>query len=422
MQNFIPRNYPRTVREETETVGTKIAVAFGVLAAFTTLVTVVMTYRQRKRKVFQYAQVEFVFLLLLGLLLVSAAGLITAIPPTDFRCVTIAWLLNIGYTFELVPLVVKIAAINRLFQAARRMQRVKLSRGLLLGVVAALTSVVVLYMIVWTIVDPPSKEGQYTLTDGTTKKGHSVVMVSYICAAESQAWMLVAVGCQSLLLLCASILAFMTRKMRKDINDSNTISFLIYWNFVCVLIRFILILVADRIDVTKTNLSNSLIFSADSFVTILIYFLPKFQQTETSNSLSRSYSSQQFVNVDVHAMFRSGTDDNPSQTSGHTNIQSRHMPRSDPNIVSSPTRNSVETFADDVDDADEAFTKADLTTDEPNDSESMDVISDKSPPLVRFVDNVTVGANELTSESNENPPEISDRDESVLMAKNFVDV
>jgi hypothetical protein len=301
LQRLIPRSYPRHLQEQEETVFDIIAVVFGGLAAGATLVAVGITYRQRTRRVFVFAQVEFVFLLLFGLLLVSAAAVLSALPRTDSRCIATAWLLNVGYSFELVPLIVKIAAINTLMQAAKRMQRIVLRRSLLFGVMAVLAAIVIEYMVVWTLFDPPVKEGEYELTGLQTDDGETIVTVAYFCKSESNVWMLVAVGVQFMLLLCASILAFMTRKMRKDINEANTVSFLIYWNFVCVLLRIILFLLADKVESARLNRSLSMILSADSIATIIIYFVPKFVEGDKSTP-----SGHAFVSVDFLDMWRPG--------------------------------------------------------------------------------------------------------------------
>ena len=306
MQRLIPRSYPRQVQEKDGKSALGVfAIVLGIVAATATLIAVGLTFQQRHKRVFVFAQIEFVWLLLFGLLLVSSAAVLTALPPTDPNCVARAWLINVGYSFELVPLVVKIAAINSLMQAAKRMRRIVLGRSLLFGIVGALTGLVVIYMTIWTIFDPPEKEGEYELTNSRTAQGETIVSVTYYCASSSRVWMLVAVGVQGLLLLCASVLAFMTRKMRKDINEANTIAFLIYWNFVCVLLRIILFLLHDKVDAAKLNRSLSMIISLDSFATIIIYFVPKFRAPDKQTT----GPSHAFVSVGIQDMWKSGDDD-----------------------------------------------------------------------------------------------------------------
>ena len=165
LQRFIPRSYPREIQEKGESKLNKAALGVGCVAVLASLLSVLMTYLQKQKRVFQFAQVEFVFLVLLGLVMVAIAAILAATPPTHASCVAVAWLINVGYTLELVPLVVKIAAINRLMQAAMRMKRIKLSRDLLLGIVAAVVGLVGIYSTIWTILDPPTKTGSYSLTD-----------------------------------------------------------------------------------------------------------------------------------------------------------------------------------------------------------------------------------------------------------------
>lgn len=283
-----------------------IVITTGVFALFVTFVSALVTYQQRRRRIFVFAQIEFVFLLLLGLVMVSAAAILAAIPASDEICVSIAWLLSVGYTLELVPLVIKIAAIHRLLQASRRMKRIKLSRQLLFGYVAAIVSLVVIFMITWTVLDSPTKNGHFELTSETSQNKH-VVQLTYFCKSESGWWSFTALGMQSFLLLCSSMLAFMTRKSRGDINETSTIAFLIYWNFLCVLLRIILVWLGEEVDVATANRVRSLVLSIDSIATTLIYFLPKFLKKEDGRS------GRGFVNVNLTQSWRLDIDNDNSQ-------------------------------------------------------------------------------------------------------------
>ena len=113
LERFVPRSYPRQLQEIEDNAVNTIALVVGGIAVVGTIVCAAVTFYQRERRVFVFAQIEFVVLLLIGLLLVSAAAVLTALPPSNIRCFATMWLLNVGYTFELAPLVIKIAAINR---------------------------------------------------------------------------------------------------------------------------------------------------------------------------------------------------------------------------------------------------------------------------------------------------------------------
>jgi len=305
LQRLIPRTYPRKIKAQTESSASTAAIVFGFFAFAATLFTAFETYRCRNRNAFRCAQIEFVFLLLLGLGMVSIAGILAAFAPNDAGCIATSWLLNVGYTFELVPLIVKIAAIHSLTKAASRMKRIKFSRPYLFGIMGAFAAGVVIFNTMWTVLDPPVKKGDYSLSGKMTESGDRyIVTVAYSCESSSIAWMLVSVGTQSLLLLCSSLLAFITRKqkMAKDLNEANTVSFLIYWNFVCVLLRLILILLEDSIDASKANPFLSIILSIDTLVTILIYFIPKFR---SRNEITRTNT---FVTVDFQRVLQQMTD------------------------------------------------------------------------------------------------------------------
>jgi 7 transmembrane sweet-taste receptor of 3 GCPR len=103
-EDFIPRNYPRVGQKENvlQSPLFYFAIAIGILAAVMTVTVTVITYRRRKGYVMRFSQVEFLFLLLLGLLMVSLGSILLVIPPKNWSCIMITWLVGLGYTLELV--------------------------------------------------------------------------------------------------------------------------------------------------------------------------------------------------------------------------------------------------------------------------------------------------------------------------------
>ena len=89
---------------------------------------------------------------------------------------------------ELVPLLVKIAAINRLAQAALQMRRVRLDRRNLLGMALGLCTIVVAFLSAWTAIDNPMKKNEYELTGDKNEYGEYTVLVSHYCASDSSHW------------------------------------------------------------------------------------------------------------------------------------------------------------------------------------------------------------------------------------------
>jgi hypothetical protein len=281
VQTFIPRTYPRVLQAKKRHMAGFlffVAFGFGILATTLVVLCIIFVYRQRERRVMKQAQVEFLLLLLSGLFLVAIASIILSIPPySDASCVASIWLFNVGNTLELVPLIVKVAAIYRLVTAAQRMRRIVLKRQYLFTVVFLLASVVVLICILWTTLDPPGIETELLLTDNVTEEGETIVTSQYFCSSKSDLWRHICLTWYCILLLSASVFTFQTRKLRHDVNESQTLAILIYSHFFFVLLRLLTtFLEKSSLERADADLYRSLIFSCDTISVVVIYFVPKF--------------------------------------------------------------------------------------------------------------------------------------------------
>jgi len=287
VKSFIPRNHPRLIEDDDNVYQQPIYYASVSLACisivFSTL-SIIVTYFQREKKVMKYAQIEFLFLLLVGLLLVSLGALLNALPPSNPICVSVAWLVNFGYTLELVPLIVKVAAINRLMVAAQHMRRVELKLASLYGAVLSIAILVGVGLIIWTATDPPHKSFELLLSGSQNSYGETIVERTHYCQSDNEIWYYLSVSWQLLLLLAASVLAFQTRKIREDLNETRTLAMLIYSHFVFVVLRSITQFMDSSVSKSDLAAARSIIYSADVIATIFIYFVPKFFTTEDGRS------------------------------------------------------------------------------------------------------------------------------------------
>lgn len=270
LETFVPRTYPRLLRDESKSrdAFSTTALVLSLVATATVVCTIYAVVRHRNLRAIRLAQIEFLYFLLAGLLLVAVGAVLVALGG---KCGAVIWFINFGYTLELVPLIVKVAAVNQLLGAARQFRRVVISRKSLFSAVFGISFCVFIFLLLWTILDPPQQNPEYSLTDDVTQDGHTAVDVTYYCSSDSLVWDYVAVGWNTLLLLCATVLAFQTRTLQKDFNESQTLAFLIYSHFIFVVLRLITV----WLQVTSNGL-RSLIFSIDTLATILIYFVPKF--------------------------------------------------------------------------------------------------------------------------------------------------
>jgi hypothetical protein len=223
------------------------------------------------------------FLLLAGLLLVSIAAVISAVPHnSNAECVSIAWLVNVGYTLELVPLIIKVYAVNHLIQAAKEFRRVKLKRESLFGAVLLLTVATMIFMIIWTLVDPPRVIPDYLLTDETNDAGETVVSVCSYCRSDSNVWGFISLAMQGFLLFVASVMAFQMRNLQHELNESQSLAILIYSHSIFWVLRLVVFAWLENTDFASVASGiHSLLLGVDSIASICIYFIPKFFKEDT---------------------------------------------------------------------------------------------------------------------------------------------
>ena len=277
LEDFIPRTYPRVAEEENilDSAIFYVAVAFGAAAITLTIITAFLTFRRRNGYVMRFSQVEFLYLLLCGLLLVSVGSILLATPPTNGSCIAITWFVGLGYTLELVPLIVKVGAMNKLMSAAKKMKRIVLRSSQLYGSVALMVVFYIIFLILWTAMDTPHREGEFTLTDDTTENGEYIVTVSYFCSSNSDIWRYLAVVWHCMLLVCATVLAFQTRNLQAGFSETHVLALMVYSHFVFVLLRVFSYLLESSLSESLIANVRSLIYSTDAIFAICVYFVPK---------------------------------------------------------------------------------------------------------------------------------------------------
>jgi hypothetical protein len=282
IQSFVPPSYPRVVVEE-DFMGSslfkaslfKASVVAACLATALIIVFLILVHLRRKTKVMFYAQVEFVYLILGGLMLVALGALAMAVPPSNTTCALVIWVMNLGYSVELPPLALKIDTINRLATSGRHMERVRLTNKKLFGSVIAVSVAVVGFLLLWTLMDIPQSELEYLLTEEKTESDETVIAAISHCASDSQLWLFVSVGWQAALLLYALVLGFMVSRVREDINDTNNLTILVFSQCFFAVLRIIVFLVAGSTDPAHMWSYQSIILSLDCIVAAMVFTLPK---------------------------------------------------------------------------------------------------------------------------------------------------
>lgn len=324
VRDFVPRTYPRVLKEVDEK--GPILYASTLVAGFVCLQvvwTAWMVFDQRHRKVIRMAQVEFLWLLLAGALIISVGAVLAGVSPSDHICVAEIWLIDIGYTLELVPLLVKVSAINKVMLAASQMRRAVVKRENLLGGVALIVAFVMVFLSVWTALDAPKRMPEYDLTDTLVGNNETLVLIDYYCSSGSSAWKFFSVGWTALLLLWASVLAFQSRNVRQEFNESQTLGMMTYSHFVFVMLQLItFFLSSTNVSQATLSRSRSLIYSLDTLAGICIYFVPKFLMKDEGRWPQLQAQS---TNQNISSVVVSGLASSYQESSGVLTLQLKQL-------------------------------------------------------------------------------------------------
>jgi hypothetical protein len=275
LESYIPPGYPREVfkRGTSATWYTIFAQVVAVLTAMATVVAIVHVSKYKRTKVMVFAQPLFLFLVLIGFLCISIAAFVMVIQPTNFLCVCVEWLIVLGYSIALVPVLVKTSAINKLMNSSKKTQRIRLNSKTLFVRVAMAVACVLIGLVLWTIQDPPRAFYRQELSFDDPR----VVIRDLECESNSIVWTAVQLSWEIVLLLMAAVLAFQSRTSASIINDSKSLGIMIYSHVVFVGIRGGLVF----LDETNALEGSSIValfsfnYSMDALIALLVYVYPK---------------------------------------------------------------------------------------------------------------------------------------------------
>lgn len=305
LQWFIPAGYPRELSRQSQYEAWYVTLAqiFGILTGFVAILGMALVFRYRETKVMVFAQPLFLFLILSGFLAVASGASLMAFEPTEKTCIAVTWLINLGYSVELIPVLVKTAAINSLIQSSKKAKRVNISRYLMLVKVFAVTGVVAAYLTVWTVLDPSEPQERRTLH----RLDATIVEADLSCASDEPFWRLIAFVWEVLLLVMAAVLAVQSKNILKEFNESNALGIMVYNHFLFMMIRGIFQVMRYGGTFPDAMLAAMMSFnySGDALVSMLIYVFPKFAEARKNptsyyqSKISRAVSKWNLSSTDV---------------------------------------------------------------------------------------------------------------------------
>jgi uncharacterized membrane protein len=288
VMSFVPKSYPRVVeKEDISDSGASIAaLAFACLAALMVLVSFYFTVQQRKTRVMYNAQVEFMYLLLGGTLLISLGALLMTREVTKTLCSAIPWTVHVGYILVVFPVVLRVDATNCLLNSGKQLQRVRLDTGKHFGWVAVGVVAVAVHMVTWTILDPIQAESDYRLTSDINEFGESILSAASKCSSESDLWLIGITAVVTLFLLYGLVLSFMASRVKEDSNETKNLAVLILVQFIAAIIRLSGLFMRESFDSENTMANRSLLLSIEVILVLLIFVIPKLlEKSDTDRDL-----------------------------------------------------------------------------------------------------------------------------------------
>jgi len=139
---------------------------------------------------------------------------------------------------------------------------------------------VVVYLIVWTAVDPPAKQAEAVLTDAVNDGGGGKVQTFHFCASSTKYWHIASMAYLIVLLLTATVLATQSRNVDAGFKESKYLAAMIYSHFLFVLLRSLMFFFGGKVVKNNWGVAvagvTSIFLSLDAIICMGIYFCPKF--------------------------------------------------------------------------------------------------------------------------------------------------
>lgn len=278
MKTFIPASHPRVIEPE-DMAGTVlfiIALVLAIIALSLEGLSILLTTLKRKKRSIFYAQEQYLYLLLFGMVLTTSGSLLLVFPVTNETCLSSVWLTNVGFSVSVVPSYMRIQSIHHLLQMGKKMQRVHLSNHKLLGAVAVTLCAMSGFLIAWTILDAPQQQVQYHLTENMN--AHQKVIVNSVeyCSSGSNVWTAISFVWQGFLLSVCAMIAFISMAVREDINDTRSLAAMFSSMLCFFLFRVVLWALRGAVNASKLMGYTSVLYTIDCIIAIVIYVIPKF--------------------------------------------------------------------------------------------------------------------------------------------------
>ena len=240
-----------------------------------TVVAMAVTSRYSSHPVFRSSSPLFMLVWFLGLLHITGAIVTLGLTQTNASCIAFTWCTQLGFTLVFAPLFAKAYRIYRIF-GRRKLKVVKLTNRKLLVAVGITFAIDAVYVAVWNSVAPPTVVTTVQFVATSTGAGNAqqydYPMCSY--AGQSSSFFVAEAVIKLAMLAIGVMLAFGTRQVNSQFNESKSIGICIYNLVFAIGLIVPIMLLVDAVGDTYTLL---LLFCLAEilYFTLCVLFLPK---------------------------------------------------------------------------------------------------------------------------------------------------
>jgi hypothetical protein len=241
-------------------------------------------------------QVEFMSLVLLGLLLITAGSVMLSHPISTPICVSTVWIMNTGYAIEVVPFILRINAIHQLIDTGKQLKRVFVvpKKFFVWGGLGILS--IAVFQTFWWLFDPIKMSESYDLTTETNDFDERIILVEETCTSESNLWYALAHTVLATLFLYVLVMAAIASRVTEDINSSVLLTIPAAIQLVAALVRVFLVSLVDSSDISIHW--ASLLTSVEVILVLVGFVIPRLLHKYESQNADEP-PAELFVNATV---------------------------------------------------------------------------------------------------------------------------
>ncbi|CAL8112896.1 unnamed protein product [Orchesella dallaii] len=249
------------------------------------ILLILFTYTYRERNVIVLSHPVTNTLMLIGhalcfvsVFLVGLDGQFVSESMFTIMCTLRKWCLSIGFTLGYGAMFSKVWRVHRLTTKNKSATKHKIQPWKLYLLVATLVAIEVIYLTIWTLVDPLRRvveSFQPEFPDDLEEDIRIMPQLEHCESYHNNIWLGITYSFKGLLLIFGLFLAYETRSLKvRHINDSRLVAMSIYNVAVlCLITTPVTMIISSQQDASFAFVALAIIFS--SMITMGLVYIPK---------------------------------------------------------------------------------------------------------------------------------------------------